>query len=810
MNYSIQEIMEFTLGVLHHGISVRIKECSIDSRTVQRPIHAVFFALPGERHDGHDYVRDLYQRGVRAFVVSNDKREFRHLGDANVIMVPDVLEALQLLAESHRFRAKARMVGITGSNGKTIVKEWIHQMAPASWRLYRGPRSYNSQVGVPLSLLGISENDRIAIIEAGMSRPGEMERLAQMIRPEVGIFTHLGDAHDENFSSREEKLREKAKLFEHCTAVIAREGETLDGKQGLRALCPGKQFFSWGESERATLRVGPGADFEASYGEQRARFTLPFADEASRENALNAACFLLLEGMPLEEVAGRVKSLTPVAMRMEIKEGVNGCTLVNDFYNSEPSSFLLALRSLSLHERWKERVVILTDFDETGRYPTDLYAEIAEAVKEAGVSRVIGIGKELAKYRDAFPEGSRFHETTELFLAREDRKSFRNQLILLKGARRFQLEYVAAFLQKQSHGTLLQVDLDAMVQNLNYFRGLTPARLAVMVKAFTYGSGAKEVASLLEYHRVDYLMVAFADEGMELRAAGVRLPIAVMNPDSEAFDQMIALGLEPEIYSIELLEAFERALERHGVKRFPLHVKLNTGMNRSGLDAENLPALLNFFSVPRAAYPRTLFSHLAGSDDPAHDEFTHLQARRFKELCASIQSAFDYPIWRHLLNSAGAERFPEYHFEMTRLGIGLHGVSAAGAKLSPVSTLTTRVSAIRRVAAGETVGYNRLGRTTRTSIIATLPIGYADGLDRRLGNGRGEVFLRCGRAPYIGNICMDSCMIDATETGAEVGDRVEIFGKYIPVAELAERVGTIPYEVLTGISHRVKRIYYKE
>ncbi|MDR2130571.1 MAG: bifunctional UDP-N-acetylmuramoyl-tripeptide:D-alanyl-D-alanine ligase/alanine racemase [Odoribacteraceae bacterium] len=813
MRYTVAEIAAITGGALAGGDPVTIQECSIDSRSLLRAAGTLFFALKGERHDGHDYIPALYAAGVRAFVVSDARPAFDALDGANFIRVPDVTRALQALAARHRRQSTAEFVGITGSNGKTIVKEWIHQLAPADWRLYRGPRSYNSQVGVPLSLLGIDDEDRVAVIEAGISRPGEMERLGEMIAPGIGIFTRLGEAHDENFASREEKLLEKARLFRSCRVIIGQEGEALDR---LRAACPGARFLAWGEGDGVALRVTrgvPGRDgrvIEMRHGDEQARCTLPLADEASRENALHVACFLLLRGLPLARVAASLERLTPVAMRMEIKEGVNNCTLVNDFYNSDPTSFRLALQSLAFRDPGKERVVILTDFDETGRPPALLYREAGEAIRAAGVTRFIGIGEEITRHRDAFPGGSRFHETTGQFLRQEERAAFRDQLVLIKGARRFQLEYIAGFLQKQSHGTVLEVDLDAMTLNLNYFRSLTPARVAVMVKAFTYGSGAREVASLLQYHRVDYLMVAFADEGIELRAAGITLPVAVMNPEREAFDNMITLGLEPEIYALDLLDDFEQALARHGVKRFPVHVKLNTGMNRSGLDDRDIPALLDFFRGPRAIYIRSLFSHLAGSDDPVHDDFTRLQARRFEEMTARVQARFDYPIWRHLLNSAGIERFPEYHHDMVRLGIGLHGISAAGAPLSPVSTFTTRVAAVREIAAGEPVGYNRRGYTTRPSRVATLLVGYADGLDRRLGNGAGEVLVRGARVPFIGNICMDSCMIDVTGTGVTVGDEVEIFGKHLPVTEVAARLGTIPYEVLTGVSQRVKRVYYKE
>jgi alanine racemase len=811
MRYTAREVAAITGGTLSGDATVEIGECSIDSRAVLRAPGTLFFALRGERHDGHDYIPALHAAGVRAFVVSDPRPAFDDLAGACFIRVADVTRALQALAASHRRRSPAEVIGVTGSNGKTIVKEWIHQLAPASWHLYRGPRSYNSRVGVPLALLGIEDDHRLAVIEAGISRPGEMECLADMIEPATGIFTHLGDAHGENFASLEEKLVEKALLFRSCRLVIGQEGEVLDR---LRRACPRARFLAWGENAevRASRGVpdGTGQAIDVAYRGETARLRLPFAGEAARENVMHVACFLLSRGMTLATIAERVPRLAPVAMRMEIKEGINGCTLVNDFYNSDPASFRLALQALALQEPGKERAVVLTDFDETGRDPADLYREAGEAVREAGVTAFTGIGEEITRHRHLFPAGARFHESTADFLRREERDRFRDQVILLVGARRFRLEYVAGFLQKQSHGTLLEVDLDALVHNLNHFRSLTPARLAVMVKAFTYGSGAREIASLLQYHRVDYLMVAFADEGIELRAAGITLPVAVMNPGREAIDNMITFGLEPTIYSMEILEEFERALDRHGVKRFPVHVKLNTGMNRSGLDERDIPALLDFFGTPRAAYARSLFSHLAGSDDPAHDDFTRLQARRFDEMTARVQARLDYPVWRHLLNSAGIERFPEYHHDMVRLGIGLHGISAVGAPLLPASTFSTRVAAIREIPAGEPVGYNRANYTTRPSRVATLPAGYADGIDRRLGNGNGEVYTRGRRVPFIGNICMDSCMIDVTGTDVVAGDEVEIFGKHLPVTEVAARLGTIPYEVLTGVSPRVKRIYYKE
>ncbi len=464
-----------------------------------------------------------------------------------------------------------------------------------------------------------------------------------------------------------------------------------------------------------------------------------------------------------------------------------------------------------MQDEAKKRVVILSDFVDAATDKVALYREVAEMLRKAGVTLFIGIGEELMKYKAYFLMDSRFYTDTDSFLKQEKRDGFHDQAILIKGARKYQFEYIAGFLQKQSHNTVLEVDMDAMAQNLTYFRSLIPptTKLAVMVKAFSYGTGSGEVANLLQYQGVNYLMVAFADEGVALRADGITIPIAVMNPQPEAFDNMIEFNLEPEIYSLELLEAFDRNLVKHGIDNYPVHLKLNTGMNRSGLDPEEVDALLQFFTEKRRVKLRSVFSHLAGSDEAVHDEFTLRQIQLFSEMAEKIQAAFDYKIMRHILNSAGIERFSSYAFDMVRLGIGLHGISAAGAPLTPVSTFKTYIASIRKVKSGETIGYGRKGKTERESLIAVVPVGYADGLNRHLSNGVGEMLVRGKRVPIIGNICMDTCMLDVTDTGAQVGDEVEIFGKNILVTEVAEKLSTIPYEVLTGVAQRVKRVYYK-
>lgn len=810
----MNEIAEIINGTLHSGIPVEIMEYSIDSRSVVTPEHTLFFALTGNNHNGHDYIRTLYSDGMRAFVISEFREEFNQLTGANFIVVENVLTALQQLAAHHRQHMQAEVIGITGSNGKTVVKEWLYQLLANDHTVYRSPRSYNSQVGVPLSLLGIDPKTEIAIIEAGISQKGEMQHLLQMIQPTIGILTHLGDAHGENFASKEEKLAEKAQLFTSCQWVIGQTGEALEY---IKTRVPSTtSFLLWGEDPQAdihvkTMNITLGhREVQVTFGNKHFILDIPFPDIASYENCMSAVSILLLKQYSPDVITSRVQQLSAIAMRMEIKDGINNCTLVNDYYNSDPSSFQLALNILATQDASKERVVILSDFMDTGKAGDDLYPSIAETLRQANISLFIGIGKHLSEHRHDFAANSRFYEDTEHFLRQEERDNFNNQIILIKGARAFQLEYIAGFLQKQSHSTILEVDLDAMVHNLNHFRSLTDAHIAVMVKAFSYGSGSREIASLLQYHRVDYLMVAFADEGIELRAAGITIPIAVMNPEREAFDNMIMFNLEPEIYALDILEDFNQALNKHGIKRFPIHIKLNTGMNRSGFDEQDIPQLLEFFEAERSVYIRSIFSHLAGSDEAKHDEFTLEQIHLFERMTDCIQSQFNYKIWRHILNSAGIERFPQYHFDMVRLGIGLHGISAANAQLQAVSSFKTYISSIRDVPEGQSIGYGRKSYTTRPSRIAVIPVGYADGLNRHLSNRVGNVFVKGKRVPIIGNICMDTCMIDITDTDATIGDEVEIFGKHIPVTELAEQLGTIPYEVLTSVSFRVKRVYYKE
>ncbi len=827
---------------------------AVDSRNIGRPEQTVFFALKGSNNNGHDYVAGLYERGVRHFVVSERREVFETLEGAEFRYVDDTLRALQSDAAEYRASLEGvEVVGITGSNGKTVVKEWISQMAGPEAGLYRSPRSYNSQVGVPLSLLGIPAEAQMALVEAGMSRPGEMARIEKMIRPDVGIFTHLGDAHGENFASADEKLREKAELFKGCRTVIIREGEVAQRLKGILEESVLKSdsesvpvFFTWGESESANVRV------LSSYVEDNARWveimasgagmfvrfgmTIPFTDEASFENCMTAVAYLLYKGVPSDVIAVRAAELQPVAMRMEIKEGINGCTLIKDYYNSDPASFALALNTLKSYNvgapvgsvrNEMRRVVVLSDFVDIDSASSDVYAQVAMQLRDAGVSLFIGVGPQLCAHRALFALPSvRFYEDTAAFLAHENRNSFYDMMVLVKGARKFHFENIGAFLSKQSHTTVLEVDLDALSRNFHRYRRNVPkgTRMAVMVKAFSYGSGAGEVAAQLQYCGADYLMVAYTDEGVELRNKGITSPIGVMNPEPESLSQIIEFSLEPEIYSLGMLYAFEAEVARLGLENYPVHLKLNTGMNRSGLDMRDLKELIEFLGGRRTIVIRSVFSHLAAADDPAEDDFTMDQIMLFEQMSSIVQSRFDYKILRHILNSAGIERFPQFAFDMVRLGIGVYGIGNFGAEticetggkrtafceLEPVSTFKTHIAAIRDVQPGQTIGYGRHGRIMRPSRIAVIPVGYADGLNRRFSRGVGEMYVAGHRVPIIGNICMDTCMLDVTDVPAAVGDEVEIFGRHIPVTELAAKIDTIPYEILTSIAPRVKRVYYKE
>ncbi len=792
MNYTLKEIASITDSTFS-GTDISVRRVVTDSRGTFNPVGALFVAIRGGNHNGHAYIGELYGRGVRAFLVDSQVDEKAYPG-AGFVHSLNSLQSLQQLAAYHRQHCKGTLVAITGSNGKTVTKEWIAQLAPPGVKLFRSPKSYNSQIGVPLSLLMLEGDEDLAVIEAGISEPGEMARLEAMIRPQIGIFTNLGDAHQENFASLEAKLAEKLNLFERVETIIYLTENPLI-KDTIE-----KRF-----AERKLVPVGVSADEKEA---------LPYPDEASRENAAEAVALYETLGYPRTELLPRLKNLQPVAMRLELKEGIGGCKLINDSYNSDINSLALALDYLATVSGAQERMLILSDIRQSGLAPDQLYAQVADMLSTKGVDLLIGIGPEIARHAHRFDLHKQFYATTEDFLKSYNRGLFLHKSILIKGSRDFHFEKISRALENKIHTTVLEVNLDHMVHNLNYFRSLLKegVRTMAMVKALGYGNGTYEVASMLQHQGVDFLAVAFADEGVTLREGGITLPIVVLNADSDSFETMVDYRLEPEIYSFASLQAFSEAVIRQGETHYPIHLKLDTGMHRLGFQEKETEALIERLKALPDLYISTVFSHLAASDEPAQDDFTSSQIAAFKRMSDKILVAFPKQgILRHIGNSAATERFPEAQFDLVRIGIGLYGISSVRqSELQPVATLKTRIVQIKELAPGETVGYGRKGPIDRPSRIATVPVGYADGLDRRLSRGAWHMLVRGQRVPVIGNICMDTCMLDVTGLDVREGDTVIVFGEGASVIEMANILETIPYEIMTSISTRVKRIFTKE
>ncbi|MBC6699717.1 bifunctional UDP-N-acetylmuramoyl-tripeptide:D-alanyl-D-alanine ligase/alanine racemase [Hymenobacter sp. BT190] len=802
----------------------------LDSRRVGQASGSVFFALRGPQHNGHRYLPELYQQGVRLFVVDSEADIPGGLlayPDSGFLLVPQVLGALQAVAAAHRRRFRLPVLGITGSNGKTIVKEWLAQLLAPEERICKSPRSYNSQVGVPLSVWELNARHTLGIFEAGVSEPGEMTRLAAVIQPTLGLFTNLGTAHDAGFASPQQKVEEKMQLFTDVDTLFYCLDHPLIHEAAQRHL-PAHRTFTWSrqhphEAHVAVTVAEASADRTvvrvtlARPVPQEHTFTLPFADEPSVENALHALSVLLWQQVPATEIQHRLDRLQPVAMRLEMKQALNDCYVLDDTYNNDLAGLALALDALTRQLQRGRRTLILSDVLESGLAGPDLYTRVAALLRTHGVVRLVGIGPEIRLHQAAF-DGIEavFHDTTEDFLRHFQPDAFRRETILVKGARRFGFERIVAAFQQKIHGTVLEVNLDALAHNLNFYRRrLQPGtRLMVMVKAFAYGSGSSEVANLLQFHRADYLAVAYTDEGVDLRQHGISLPIMVMNPSPDAFDKLRQYQLEPEIYSFERLHDYLRASQELPLP--PIHLKLDTGMRRLGFAEEDLPELIRLLRE-NATHLRvaSALTHLAGADEEQHNHFSQRQLSAFQRMAPAVEDVLGYPILKHALNSAGILRFPAAHFDMVRLGIGLYGVEASGREqdaLQPVSTLRTTVSQVKTLPPGETVGYGRHGQAADFERrIATLAIGYADGYDRRFGNGAGEVVIRGQRAPIIGNVCMDMCMADVTHiAGAQAGDVAEVFGPGVPLPELSRRIGTIPYELLTNVSERVKRVFVAE
>ena len=831
MSYTIEEITEM-IGARRVGDTPRVIDWLLtDSRSLSFPEATLFFALATKRNDGARYIPELYLRGVRNFVLSEEslcqmEQEGAFGGiqpDANYLVVSHPLKALQKLAERHRSRFQIPVIGITGSNGKTVVKEWLNQLLGPDRQTVRSPRSYNSQIGVPLSVWRMDEQAELAIFEAGISEPGEMKELESIIKPTIGILTNIGGAHQENFFSLQDKCMEKLTLFKDCDVVIYNGDDEFISDCVSRSLLSAREIaWSRKDMERPLFisKVEKGEDctrIDYRYLDMDNSYVLPFIDDASIENSLHclAACLYLM--LPAERIAERMAHLEPVGMRLEVKEGKNGCLLINDSYNSDLVSLDIALDFLyrrSLSNNLK-RTLILSDILESGQNAPMLYREVEELLESRHVERIIGVGKELCEHADRFGIEKAFFPDTEALLLALQKGALRleNEIVLIKGARRFGFETLAEVLEKKVHETILEVNLGAMVENLNHYRSmLRPGvKMTCMVKASAYGAGSYEIAKTLQEHRVDYLAVAVADEGSELRKAGITTNILIMNPEMTAFKTMFDYHLEPEVYSFHLLDALVREAEKQGITNYPIHIKIDTGMHRLGFLPDEIPALIERLKAQDAVIVRSVFSHLVGSDSAQFDDFTRRQISVFESASGQLQAAFSHKILRHICNSAGIERFPEAQFDMVRLGIGLYGINPTdNAVMHNVSSLYTTILQIHDVPQADTVGYSRKGVLIRPSRIAALPIGYADGLNRHLGNGHAFCLVNGQRAPYVGNICMDVCMIDVTGIDCKEGDRVEIFGDHLPVTVLSDALDTIPYEVLTSVSTRVKRVYYQD
>ncbi|MDR0185198.1 bifunctional UDP-N-acetylmuramoyl-tripeptide:D-alanyl-D-alanine ligase/alanine racemase [Prevotella brunnea] len=825
MNYSVEKLSSLIDAKLIGNNKANISFVLTDSRSLCFPEETVFFALKSERNDGHHFIPELYRRGVRNFVVQELPDKLSEFPQTNFLMVADSLTALQQLAECHRKEFHIPVIGITGSNGKTMVKEWLYQLLSQNMNVTRSPRSYNSQIGVPLSLWLLNEQSQLGVFEAGISKPKEMIRLQRIIQPTIGVMTSLGSAHQENFGSLEEKCKEKLLLFKNAEAIVYSMDDEIVSKCVCTSDYPALKL-TWSMKDdtvafyvRAIEKQNINTTIAYTWKNKvNGKFTLPFIDEASLKNAISCAVVALYLGLTPKELALRMERLEPVAMRLEVKEGQHGCTLINDSYNSDINSLDIALDFMNRRpdHKGRKRTLILSDILQSGKTESRLYEEVAELIEKRGVRKFIGIGTSLTHECDAFKNISEkfFFPTVADFVHSEVFRGLSNEVILLKGARSFGFDRLTELLVNKVHETVLEVNLKAVVANLNHYRSFMKpeTKLVCMIKADGYGAGAVEIAKTLQEHRVDYLAVAVVDEGVALRKNGITSSIMIMNPEMSSFKTLFDYELEPEIYSFRLLDALVKAAQKEGVTGFPVHIKLDTGMHRLGFNPHtDINELITRLKQQSSVIPRSVFSHFVGSDSNDFDRFSAHQFELFDKGSKQLQAAFEHKILRHIDNSAGIEHFPERQLDMCRLGLGLYGINSRNNEiLNNVSTLKTTILQMRNVPKGDTVGYSRKGIIVRDSVIAAIPIGYADGLNRRLGNRNCYCLVNGKKAPYVGNICMDVALIDVTDIDCKEGDSVEIFGDHLPVTVLSDVMETIPYEVLTNVSNRVKRVYYQD
>ncbi|KQC02177.1 bifunctional UDP-N-acetylmuramoyl-tripeptide:D-alanyl-D-alanine ligase/alanine racemase [Pedobacter sp. Hv1] len=814
--YSIQHIAQvLNAKAFLPSPGAVVRKLLTDSRTVIDPEGSLFFAVKAKR-DGHEFIEDAYAHGVRNFVISESAYATTY-PKANFILVDDVLQALQALAGYNRQTNELKVIGITGSNGKTIVKEWLYQLLAADFNIIRSPKSFNSQIGVPLSVWQITTDHTLGIFEAGISTKGEMEALANIILPTIGILTNIGEAHAEGFESKKEKLEEKLKLFKEAELLVY--SPTYVAGIAIADL-PGKQKFSWSTTEPADLQITfiepiEGRNYiRGIYQHKEIECLIPFSDKAAVENGIICWATLLAMGYSPEEADLRLERLTQVSMRLELINGIENCSIIDDSYSADISSLAIALDFLNQQNQHPKKTLILSDIYETGKSNEVLYQEIAALLEQKNLNRLIGIGPNISAFANLFKIETSFYDSTQAFIEQLPAIHFANETILVKGARRFEFGRISKLLTQKIHDTILEINLNALAANLQFYRAkLNPGvKTMAMVKAFSYGSGSFEIANLLQYHKVDYLAVAYADEGIALRKAGISLPIMVMSPEPSAFDAMVKHQLEPEIYSVQVLKSFLNFLPNDQTG-YPIHLKMDTGMHRLGFEGADLPELLAVLKATDQLKVMSIFTHLVATDSHEHDDFTTQQLQKFVILYDELVAQLTYRPIQHALNTSGITRWPNAQMDMVRLGIGLYGFDGAlnGNKgLQTVAVLKTTVTQVKNLTAGETVGYSRKGVLPEGGKIATVKIGYADGYSRRFGNGVGKMLINGQLVPTIGSICMDMCMLNVTGLNVKTGDEVIVFNGQYTIVDLAAQIDTIPYEILTNVSQRVKRIYFYE
>jgi len=813
LSLKIQHIIPEIHARFFGNPDTEIDTVSIDSRSLQNNSQTLFFALAGLNNDAHQYIPDLIVKGVQNFVVNHIPKDLE--SKANFLLVENTLQALQDFASYYRKSFHFPIIGITGSNGKTIVKEWLNFLLSPDYNIIRSPKSYNSQVGVPLSVISINEKHNLGIFEAGISTVREMEKLEKIIQPTIGILTNIGSAHDEGFQNLEEKISEKLRLFEHSEVLIYQKNAVVDSLIDATT-----KTFSWSFNDKnanvfiTQKQLSEKTQLSISYDTISFNAIIPFQDKASIENAISCLMALLFLGYLPEIIQERMQLLYSVEMRLKVKNGINNTAIVDDSYSSDYQSLKIALDFLEQQKQYKKKTIILSDIIQSGLPMDELYKKVSELVTSNKIDRVIGVGEEIGTYSNNFKNIITYKNTDDL-ISDFKNLNFENETILIKGARIFQFEKITSLLEEKTHETVLEINLNAISHNLNFFKSkLKPqTKLMVMVKAFGYGSGGFEIAKLLEYHKADYLGVAFADEGIALKSAGITLPIMVLNPENTSFSAIIEHNLEPEIYSIKGLRAFLKIAEQKNLEQFPVHIKLDTGMHRLGFQENDLDELIATLKNTPSIKVKSILSHMATSDDLTHHEFAKSQIALFEKLSTKLMQELSINPIRHILNTSGISNYPEAQYDMVRLGIGLYGVSNDPSEtkyLENVGTLKSIISQIRTIQSGESVGYGRRFMASKETKIATIPIGYADGIPRSWGNQLGYVMIKNQKASIVGSVCMDMLMVDVSTIDCLEGDPVIIFGEDPNVTYIAEKLGTIPYEILTGISHRVKRVFYRE